>query len=211
MATVLHIKGSTRAETKSYSARAASAFLAAYRQAHPGDTVTTLDLATATLPEFGPEATAGKYAIMHGQPHSPSEAAAWRSVEAVIVEFKKADKYVISCPMWNFGIPYRLKQYLDTVVQPGYTFSFSPDKGYEGLVLGKPALVILARGGAYPQGTPGAAYDLQRPYLETVLGFMGFRGIHTIVIEPTLHGGPAVAEAKLAEACAAGNTLAVSF
>jgi FMN-dependent NADH-azoreductase len=211
MANILHIKASTRSETQSYSARAAAAFLAAYKRAHPNDTVTTLDLATAAVPEFGPEATAGKYAIMHGQPHTASEAAAWRAVEAAIVEFKKADKYVFSCPMWNFGIPYRLKQYLDTVVQPGYTFSFSPDKGYQGLVLGKPALVILARGGAYAPGTPTAAYDLQRPYLETVLGFMGFRGLQTVVVEPTLHGGPAVADAKLKEACDACEKIAASF
>ena len=80
MATVLHIKASPRAEKGSYSARAAAAFLAAYQKSHPADSVTTIDLASAALAEFGPEATAGKYKIMHGLPHSPTEAAAWRSV-----------------------------------------------------------------------------------------------------------------------------------
>lgn len=50
--------------------------------------------------------------------------------------------------MWNFGIPYRLKQYIDILVQPGYTFSYSPEQGYTGLV-NKPAAVVYARGGDY--------------------------------------------------------------
>ena len=51
--------------------------------------------------------------------------------------------------MWNFGIPYILKHYIDLIVQPGLTFSFSPSEGYKGLVTGKPVTVVYARGGAY--------------------------------------------------------------
>ena len=57
--------------------------------------------------------------------------------------FKSADKYVFSLPMWNFGIPYKLKHFIDVLVQPGLTFSFSPETGYKGLVTGKPAVVDL--------------------------------------------------------------------
>ena len=32
------------------------------------------------------------------------------------------DMVVISTPMWNYSVPYVLKQYLDTVVQPGINF-----------------------------------------------------------------------------------------
>ena len=56
-----------------------------------------------------------------------------------IEQFVNADKFLLAIPMWNFGIPYRLKQYLDVILQPGYTFSFSPETGYSGLVTGKPA------------------------------------------------------------------------
>ena len=55
---------------------------------------------------------------MHGQESSEDELRAWTRVEDVIADFKAADKYVLSVPMWNFGIPYRLKQYFDVLVQP---------------------------------------------------------------------------------------------
>jgi len=44
---------------------------------------------------------------------------------------------------------------------------------------------------------------LQRPYLEAILRFIGFDRIETLVVEPTLLGGPAVAgpsEGDLGEA-----------
>ena len=199
MATLLHIQASPRID-RSYSIRTARAFLDVYREANPQDLVRTLDLATAEIPDFDATAVAGKYRIMHGEPHSLEEAEAWKAVARTVAEFKEADKVVISSPMWNFGIPYRLKQYFDVIVQPGLTFSFSPETGYEGLVTGRPATLILARGGEYGPGTEGAAFDFQRPYLEAILGFMGFDEIDTILVEPTLQGGPQVAGRKMEEA-----------
>jgi hypothetical protein len=81
---------------------------------------------------------------------------------------KSADKYVLSLPMWNFSIPYRLKQYIDILVQPGYTFSVG-ENGYEGLVKNKPVLVVYARGGAFPEGSGMEAFDMQKKYMELLL------------------------------------------
>ena len=78
----------------------------------------------------------------------------WKGVERVIEAFKSADKYVFSVPMWNFGIPWRLKQYIDILVQPGSTFRYD-EEGYRGLVTGKRAFLAYARGGEY--GAPEAA------------------------------------------------------
>jgi FMN-dependent NADH-azoreductase len=210
MAVVLHIRATATPEL-SYSLRAAEAFLESYRESHPGDTVETLDVAGDTIPEFLGLVVRGKYRILHGQPHTEEEGDAWRTVEAEIERFKRADKLVLSCPMWNFGIPYRLKQYFDVIVQPGYTFAYSPEKGYTGLVTGRPAVLILARGSEYAASTETAAFDLQKPYLETILRFIGFTDIGTIVIEPTLLGGPEVAEQKLTEAIPAAREKARSF
>lgn len=209
MAKVLHVQGSSRGE-RSYSRRAAEAFLEGYLEAHPGDAVETLDLA-GDIPEFDALAVSGKYRILHGEVHTEEEADAWRTVLDEIERFKEADKIVISVPMWNFGIPYRLKQYFDVIVQPGSTFSYSPETGYSGLVTGKPALLILARGGEYAPDTPAAAYDQQKPYLEGILGFIGFADVGTIVIEPTLMGGPEVAQQKLDEAIVEARERAKNF
>ena len=91
--------------------------------------------------------------------------------------------------MWNFGIPYRLKQYFDLLIQPGYTFA-ADENGYTGLVRDNPIVVVYARGSAYPAGSEAEAFDLQKRYVELVLGFMGFETIHSVVVEPTLQGQP---------------------
>jgi len=76
--------------------------------------------------------------------------------------------------MWNFGIPYRLKQYLDIIVQPGYTFSFSPQEGYKGCSW-EAGIRAYSRGGAYPKGSAEEAFDLQTKYFQLALGFIGLR------------------------------------
>jgi FMN-dependent NADH-azoreductase len=187
MSKVLYIESSPRKD-RSTSIKIARDFLEAYRQAHPGDTVDTLDLWAGDLPPFDGETINAKYAVLHGQPHSPAQAAAWKQVVAIADRFKSADKYVFSLPMWNFGVPYKLKHYVDVITQPGLTFSFSPGEGYKGLVTGKPAVVIYARGGEYGDG--GASYDFQKPYFELWLRFIGFTEIRGVVAEPTL-GDPA--------------------
>jgi FMN-dependent NADH-azoreductase len=113
--------------------------------------------------------------------------------------------------MWNFGIPYRLKQYLDIIIQPTYTFSFSPQEGYKGLVTGKPVFIAYSRGGAYASGSGGEAFDLQTKYLELALGFIGLKDIRTVIVEPTLMGGPEVAKAKREDAIAKARELAKGF
>ena len=80
--------------------------------------VETLNVWQAQLPEFDGATIDAKYAIAHGQPHSPEQVHAWKAVARVADHFKSADKYIVSLPMWNFGIPYKLKHYIDLLVQP---------------------------------------------------------------------------------------------
>ncbi len=87
--------------------------------------------------------------------------------------------------MWNFSIPYKLKHYIDVITQPGLTFIFSPESGYQGLVTGKPITVIYARGGEY-SSSETSAMDFQKTYMEMILGFIGFQDIKTVLVEPTL-------------------------
>jgi FMN-dependent NADH-azoreductase len=129
----------------------------------------------------------------------------------VIDEFKSADKYVVALPMWNFSIPYRLKQYIDIIVQPGQTFTVDASGNYEGLVKDKPILVAYSRGGQYPSGTEGEAFDLQKRYFELILGFIGFTDIRRVIVEPTLAGGPDVARQKREAAIEEARQMAQDF
>jgi hypothetical protein len=46
--------------------------------------------------------------------------------------------------MWNFGIPYKLKHWIDVITQPGLTFRFDPAQGYLPLLKDRPTVVIIA-------------------------------------------------------------------
>lgn len=209
MAKLFYIQASPRGE-RSKSIQAAEAFIKAYRQSHPGDTVEILNVFEAELPVFDGAAAAAKFKIPHNEPTTPQERQVWSQVEAFIAQFKAADKYVLAAPMWNFGIPYRLKQYIDIIVQLGCTFTVG-QKGYEGLVTGKPLMAVYARGGVYAKGTPGESYDLQRRYIEQIFGFMGFTSIGSIVVEPTLAQGEEAARKALADAISHAQTMAKTF
>jgi len=186
MSRLLYIEASPR-KKRSSSIAIAHFFLEHYKKEHPEDEVAVVDLWNKHLPEFNGDVIDAKYAILHGKPHTQEQAKAWKQVEEAIEEFKNADKYVFSLPMWNFGIPYKLKHYIDVLVQPGYTFSVS-STGYVGLVANKKALLVYSRGGAYGAETGAQDLDMQKRYMETILGFIGFKNLTSAVIEPTLAG-----------------------
>ena len=168
----------------------------------------TLNVFRDEIPPFDDLAARGKYAIMHGKPHSPQELQAWRAVEQTIGQFTSAQKYVLAVPMWNFGIPYKLKQYIDVIVQPTYTFSFDPQHGYQGLLTGRKAFVAYARGGDYGEES---VPDFQKKYTEMVLEFMGIANRRSVIVQPTLAGGPEEAERKLKAAIAEVKRMAHEF
>ena len=108
-----------------------------------------------------------------------------------------ADAYVFAVPMWNYMIPYRLKQYIDCITQPTYTFTIV-DGEYQGLCDGR-VFVGYARGNAYPEGAPRHAFNLQSPYFEMWLGFVGLTDVTTVAAEATL-APPETADAALQQA-----------
>jgi FMN-dependent NADH-azoreductase len=209
MSTLLYIKASPMGEL-SYSIAVADAFLAEYLKAHPEDNVRTMNLFTEPLPAFDFEAASAKYKIMHGKDHSQKDRQVWDRIVSVIEQFKSADKYVFAVPMWNFSIPYRLKQYIDILVQPGYTFTVTEEGNYKGLVTNKPVFVVYARGGEYPAGTLQEAFDLQKKYLELILAFIGLTDIRSVIVEPTLSGAEITAQ-KRTEAIEKARQIAREF
>ena len=209
MQKLLYIQASPRKE-RSKSTQVASAFLESYQKSHADDMVETLNIFEEDLPTFDGLKVQAKYTILHGKEHTPEERQAWDAIEKIITHFKRADKYVLSLPMWNFSIPYRLKQYIDILVQPGYTFTFG-ENGYEGLVKDKPVLVVYARGGSFPEGSERGAFDMQKKYIELFLGFIGFENIQSIVVGPTLQGEPSDIQTMLDASIQKARSLASNF
>ena len=198
MPKLLYIEASPR-KSRSKSIEVAQVFLSELQKLQPSLQTDKLDLWATELPPFNGHTLESKYAVLQGQAFTPEQAAAWRAVEAIADRFKAADWYLFSLPMWNFGLPYILKHYIDVLVQPGLTFTFSPDEGYKGLVTGKKAAMVYARGGAYGSGTGAEGYDLQSKALSGILGFIGITDQTSIFVEPTI-GAPADVDAMVAKA-----------
>jgi FMN-dependent NADH-azoreductase len=208
MSKILYIQASPRGQ-RSKSIAIANAFIKAYKQKNPSDEIDVLNIFEESLADFGSMAVKAKYTVMHGQSHTEEELATWKDVEKNIERFKSADKYVFAVPMWNFSIPWRLKQYIDILVQPTYTFT-TTEEGDKGLLEGKKAFISYARGGDY-SSEQAEALDLQSKYLEQILGFMGLTNISSIKVEPTLAGGPDIMKKKSKQAQTDAEKIALSF
>ncbi|OXI79400.1 FMN-dependent NADH-azoreductase [Burkholderia sp. AU31652] len=189
MTRVLYIEGSPN---KDYSASidVCNAFLDAYRHTHPDHEIQTLDIWNLAIPEFDEAALAAKYAGLSGNALTPAQAAAWQRIEQLAAPFHEADKLLFGVPLWNFSIPYKLKHLIDVISQKDVLFTFD-GTGFAGKLAGKKAAVVYARGLGYQSPgsfTPAAEFDLQRPYMETWLKFVGVKDVTGIVVERTLLG-----------------------
>ncbi|MCW3588412.1 NAD(P)H-dependent oxidoreductase [Burkholderia cenocepacia] len=182
--------GSVDHYNKAYSAsiEVCDAFLDTYRQVHPDHEIRKLDIWDLPMPEFDAAALAAKYAGLSGTALTPEQAAAWRQIERLAAPFHAADKFLFGVPLWNFSIPYKLKHLIDVISQKDVLFTFDA-AGFAGKLIGKKAAVVYARGLAYQSPgslTPAAEFDLQRPYMETWLRFVGVTDVTGIVVERTL-------------------------
>ena len=95
-----------------------------------------------------------------GAPSMPRSATPSRVIERMVVRLSLADRVLISTPMWNFSIPYKLKQWIDLISQPGLTFRFDPAIGYIPLLKDRPTLVILACGSDFVTGMNRGRIDM---------------------------------------------------
>ena len=192
---VLYIEASPRKE-RSASIEVAQAFLRSLMR-EEAVTVDTLDLWSTKLPEFNGSVLAAKYAGLSGEALTPEQADSWAAITALVNRFRVADILVFSLPLWNFGIPYKMKHLIDVVSQKDLLFSFD-ERGLNGLLVGKKAVVVYARGLDYARTsiTPAAIFDFQRPYMEMWLSFIGVTDVESIVVEKTLFGPEVDLEAR---------------
>lgn len=204
---LLHIDASPRAE-RSRSRTVADAFVTALRARQGNLSVRRLDLWATDLPELAGGMIEGRYNLIMGEAVPAEIGAAWSEVRALAEDFLDCDAYLISTPMWNFGLPYRLKHYVDLVTQPGMAFSNDAQGNVVGLAAGRPAVLIGAS--ALPIGVDGVMgeLDFQLAYLDAWLRFIGVSTIETIRVAPTFGTSEAV-EAVMAVACQGAEALAL--
>jgi FMN-dependent NADH-azoreductase len=180
---LLHLACSPRPESE--SAAGARVFLDRFRQARPDWDIDTMDLWGEPLPEFNGSLLEAKYARMQGQSFTDAQRDGFVVAERLAHRFAVADRVLVSTPMWNFSIPYKLKHWLDVIVQPGLTFRFDPAQGYRPLLGDRPTVVIIASGSDFVTGMNRGRIDMATPYLREALRFIGVTDVRFVLIGPT--------------------------
>lgn len=180
---ILQINSSARIEG-SQSTRLANAMTARLRASHPEAVLTVRDLARnapAVLDE-----TALQALFTPAEQRSAQQAARVALDDALIAEIQAADVVVLGVPMYNFGVPAQLKNWIDAISRAKVTFQYT-EQGPQGLLQGKKVYVVLTRGGRY-RNTPA---DTQVPYLKTVLAFLGMTDVQFVYAEGLAMGADA--------------------
>ena len=189
MTNLLHINASPRGEFSAAN-QAALIFTDALADSVK---VNRLDLFDAKLPEVSLEITAAKMKFAMGLDLDDDEAKQWTAITNLVTQFVEADGYLFSIPMWNFSIPYKLKQYIDLITHPGLTFT-SDENGPKGLASGK-ATLIYSRGGDYsPKDGKPDPFDFQSPYMNAWTRLVGLDPVSEVLVQKTMAGPDALNE-----------------
>ena len=186
MTKLLYIQASPRSE-ESKSAQVAEAYLAVLRETNPDLEVDTLPVWDTDLPVFDGNKVAAKINVITGQDQNAVQRTAWDQIVEIAGRFVSADRYLFAVPMWNSGIPYRLKHYIDVIHQPGLLWGLKPETGYFGMLENKHATLVLTSG-AYAESFPSPAFgvDLHSTYMRAWLNQAGITAIDEIRFQPTL-------------------------
>lgn len=191
MTTILQINSAARSQG-AQSTLLADELTAKLQQGNPGATVKVRNLLADALPHLD-DAVLGAFFTPADQRSAEQNAIVAKSDE-LVDELRSADVIVIGAPMYNFGVSSQLKAYFDWIARAGVTFRYTSE-GPEGLIKGKKAYVVSARGGKHV----GMPTDSQTPFLKTFLGFIGLTDV-TFVYAEGLALGPDAATEALASA-----------
>lgn len=174
---ILHVISSPRGE-ESISIKLGNAVMAQLSDAYPESEISTKDLNIDPYPHLYDE----QIIAMRSQTElTDAEKVLTKRSDEAIVELFDTDILVIGVPLYNFGIPSTLKNWIDNLLRAGKTFAYSSN-GPEGLVKGKKVYIAIASGAVYSEG-PYAGYDFAVPYLKAVLGFIGITDVEVVRAE----------------------------
>lgn len=184
MRRLLHIQASPRG-VRSRSDAIGRHFLKRLQAREEDLDIATLNVFDADLPAFDRAATEGRYGLLVGEPVPPEQRDAWDALRTIADHFLSFDMWLFTVPMWNFGLPYRMKHYVDLVTHPGLTFRNDVDGNVEGLATGRTAIIVAASAMPFGANPEIDSLDFQLSYLRAWLGFIGVTDIHAIRVAGT--------------------------
>ncbi len=189
MSRLLHVIANPKPDDDSVSRQLATHFFRLRHAACPEEALETLDLYIEDVPLL--DAVALR--VLTEPPANPSQTPnpadrpnswALSASDRYTAQYLRADRIVITLPMWNFGPPAILKAWVDLIVRLGHTFEFTDD-GIRSLAQGKRMLVIGARGGTYSGKSPLRELDFVEPWLRGLFQNLGVEQFEAVWAEGT--------------------------
>ncbi len=120
----------------------------------------------------------------------PDQRLATALASTLVDELLDADALLFAVPLYNFGVPQHLKAWVDLVMtEPRMANRAAP------VLAGRPAVLIIVRGGAYGPGTPREGWDYASGWIRRILEDVWGLDLRVVEREFTLVGvNPALDE-----------------
>lgn len=162
-----------------------------WRKDAPGDTVVRRHLGTEPIPaNTWADAVFASWTPEESRTAAQNEAAAVAA--AAVDQLVDADALLFAVPLYNFGVSQHFKAWIDLVIADPRMGA-----GVEPAIAGKPAVLVVVRGGSYAEGTPREGWDHATAYLVRVLRDVWQLDLKVVEAEFTLVGvNPALDEFK---------------
>src|SRR5260221_1878538 len=196
---VLHIQSSPR-DDKSNSIALTSSSLSASRKVLPSINDDVLNVWDENLPEFDAASIGANSKAISHEPLTDAESHTWNRIQELIGRFQRANRIVMGLPMWNFSVPYKLKQLIDLTAQRNYLFTYD-GKEYGPCLNIPKALVVYTRGSGFHEDSPiPPSFDHQAPYIDFWLRLIGVHQVSNVAVDHARNPDRAQSEASLAAA-----------
>jgi FMN-dependent NADH-azoreductase len=176
---LFRLNASIRGE-QSASRKLADAAEQAWRELHPGGTVIHRDLAQTPVPASAWQAAvAGNFAAEDQRDEDQRQA--MRLTAELADELVAADAYLLALPLYNWGVSQHVKAWIDLLMNDPRLALTGPRP-----IAGRPASLIVTRGGGYGEGTPRHGWDHATPYYRRIFGDVLGLDLHVNEVELTL-------------------------
>ncbi|MCK2241912.1 MULTISPECIES: FMN-dependent NADH-azoreductase [unclassified Crossiella] len=189
--TLLRVDTSIRTEG-SVSRALGDTFEQNWLAARPGTPVRRRDVGRHPLPaDVWPQSVSTVWTP--AEEWTDEQRAAAKLATELADELLGADGLLLTAPLYNFGVPTQAKAWIDLLLTEP---RLSPAKGQQPLK-GRPAALIVARGGGYGPGTPREGWDHGTPWLHRILHDVFAMDVRVVDAELTLADvNPAMAELR---------------
>jgi FMN-dependent NADH-azoreductase len=134
-----------------------------WRAEHPGGEVRYRDLGQSPLPSTA-WTNALAAAPLPSSDRSPAQVEAVALARDLAGQLLDADGYLFAVPLYNFGVPQHVKVWWDVLWTDPQLRALG-----ERPLAGRPAALVVVRGGGYGPGTPRDGWDHGTPWLRRIL------------------------------------------